>query len=732
MARRSARLASASKASKSTTTAPNLSSLAERQDSPAAGATSGIDAIVSSPVHVPKTPADSTPAKPPMSEMHPSKVHATMGPPSSGLRLGFTDIQPSTAAAGDLPPATLATPSKIAIPSSPFTFRFNRPAAAAPPATDVELGPEARRMMDELREEAQKIKEDLIAKREAERREEEESQGNSRKIAQPKRKAGRFSAAHMAQFKKMDSIENHPSAYRAQLGGRSTFLAKGLKRTQSRANLNESDSGHSTPSKGLKRTQSRAHLAESDSVRSTKNNNTSANNHSGASSQSAASKGEHEAAPSAKRARKRLDDDDAPCQRPASRDTSFIPRPKSSGKDVSGSAPSLASLMTPTKSSLARAATVKTPTSSLVKSPSRSTLNGLQRSATASNVAAAAGAASTSTAPTVTIRSPKTRLSKVKSLLRGSKPSIPQGTSAAPVPSATSSISSSPVRLHKALPPLPISTPSGRKLVRPAPTTTPRIRKVEPETRPASVKSGIPRPHPRRVLGEVYYPTLDGVMAKDSGEDGGVVSYPDLSARKNQIESSDEQPKKTTIIPPAVPGTFTFRSDHTIRFGSASPTGFGASPGQSSVRHVRPSILPTAKMPGSFPSSLLLQSTSNSPNKENEPPTEEEEQPAFIRAVPHGIINKKRHRVSADGEDDSDREAAERAAKKRKAAIEEVPEDESLFAPRLLGALSAKKPQLSSPSRLRTPVKAGTPSPKKKPVLSLSRLHMLARPKLRK
>lgn len=95
-------------------------------------------------------------------------------------------------------------------------------------------------------------------------------------------------------------------------------------------------------------------------------------------------------------------------------------------------------------------------------------------------------------------------------------------------------------------------------------------------------------------------------------------------------------------------------------------------------------------MPGSFPSG----------NKENKAP---------LPSVPHGMANKKRRRVDSDDEGE---EEVERSPKKTKT----VAEGHMLFAPML-------------PS---TP-KSKTPGPvKKKGVLSLSRLNMLSRPKLRK
>jgi hypothetical protein len=123
-------------------------------------------------------------------------------------------------------------------------------------------------------------------------------------------------------------------------------------------------------------------------------------------------------------------------------------------------------------------------------------------------------------------------------------------------------------------------------------------------------------------------------------------------------------------------------------------------------------------MPGSFPGSA----TSTGSNKENKAPVS-----ALFKALPHGIMTKKRHRVSTD-EEDAEREAEERAAKKRK--DEHVPEGEALLAPRLLGVASPSG--IPTPNKLLTPGRFASQSAKKKATLSLSRLNMLARPKLRK
>lgn len=102
-------------------------------------------------------------------------------------------------------------------------------------------------------------------------------------------------------------------------------------------------------------------------------------------------------------------------------------------------------------------------------------------------------------------------------------------------------------------------------------------------------------------------------------------------------------------------------------------------------------------MPGSFP-------VSNGSNKENKAP---------LPSVPHGMFNKKRRRV--DSGDEKEEEAVH-SPKKQKP---NVPEGEMLMAPRLMTEKMAPSPKIPSPV-------------KKKNVLSLSRLNMLARPKNRK
>ncbi len=680
-------------APKQTAEIPTLSSVAEHNDavlaniaqhaSPiAANGPNATKPVFSSPIRVPKTPGSSSPLKPPMSEMHPSRVHATMGPPSSGLRLGFTDIRPAANRDDALPVAAQTTPSRVTAPSSPFTFRVK-----GTPVADLGLGPDAQRMMEDLREEAAKIREQLRAQRDAEQLEEENAGG--RKIAQPKGKASRYSAAHMAQFKKMDSIANHPSAFRGQ-PERTTPLKAGVKRSQSRACLDEPETvrpKQPTPAS----TATKPRLAAT----------------------------VEEPAVSAKRARQRVEDD-ASSKRPVSRDGSSIPVPKSAGLGIPRSKSTLASLMTPTKSSLSRTISVKTPSQGLLaRSPSKATLGGIPRSATTNNLPTVKPVAPAEAAE---VRSPRSRFDRVKAMFRGATASAAKPKSTLPLPSAFASKTPAPARLQRETITAPMTTP-GRKLTKRVAFTPETQRAALTQNSPSPVKSNIPQAKARQALAEVHYPSLEGVMADDNADPD--VLYPDLSARR-PLPSFPTNPPKTDAAAPSAPGEFTFRSDHTISFASPSKS-FGSSPGQASIRTVRPSIFQSEKMPGSFPTSAAstASSSSSSTNKENEAPR------SVFLALPHGMSTKKRNRVTTD-EEEAEQEAAERAAKKRRQ--EKVPEGDALLAPRLVAAASAKR-LLASPRRVPGAGQGappGTPSPMKRKGISLSRLNMLARPKLRK
>ncbi len=187
-----------------------------------------------SPLRTPKR----SEAHPAPEEMHPEHHHISTARPLEENRfLGFLKMGYHTApskGSKSIDAVLAATPTKIPNsqrrpPSSPdFQFTFKR--------QSLELSPEARKMMAEKREEAANIRAQMAAQPIVELPQLESAVG--RKIAKPKGKVGRFSDIHMAQFKKMDSIANHPSAFRLD----PTRLPSGtpsLKRTQSKAELDK-------------------------------------------------------------------------------------------------------------------------------------------------------------------------------------------------------------------------------------------------------------------------------------------------------------------------------------------------------------------------------------------------------------------------------------------------------------------------------------------------------------
>ncbi|KAG0651848.1 hypothetical protein D0Z07_1334 [Hyphodiscus hymeniophilus] len=681
----------------------HLSSLTERDETPTHGAQSNLDCIVSSPL-APRTPATGC-AKPPLEEMHPSKAHqSTTKEPDSGLRLGFVGIEKN----GENMPSgvTQQTPSKTGISSS-FDFQFARPGP--------QLGPAAQKMMDDLREEALRIKAKLAAEREEESRLDDESNVTGRKIAQPKGKVGRYSDVHMAEFKKMDSIAGHASSFRAQPGRFTPATKPSLKRSQSKAKLDDREevescrNDHRTegfqatalPKPNLKRSQSKARLDDREDSDNDQNGKIL----------SFTERLENTAP--AKRARQNMADDTS-STRPVSRGDhtpksmpSALPAARSQSK-------MLASISTPTQASLARAATTKQPATqipTLTKSPSKPNLVGTPRGLTKSKTMSSIGSVPQSE-PKNFLRSPG-KFDRVRSMLR-----YPSSSKKAPAaPSLIPSLVRSPSKpnLEKTLPPIPTTPGLDRsKSVKHVNFTPDTINKNSAtiSKSPSPFKSAIPRspskfnvaakaqptdqasdtPAPAR---DVHYPSIAGLPKLPN--DSQSVDYPSLDGVRPLPEPPHQASSKHGIST-SVAGTFSFRTDHTIQFGE-SPKGFGSSPGQSSVRQVRQSILPT-RMPGAFP-------VSNGSNKENKAPN------VHLPSVAHGMSNKKRCRADSDDEEEKGVEGS--PAKKRKA---NVPEGEMLMAPMLLAEKAAAASKL--------------PSPTKKKVLSLSRLNMLSRPKNRK
>lgn len=626
------------------TTLNHLATIGEQEGTPSHVTQSTLGNLESSPP-IPNTPVTAGRVKPPREEMHPSKVRQSTQKEDDNAKLGFVDI-------GSRKPEILSTPSKLNMdPSSEFEFRFAKPMPA--------LGPEAQQMMSEIREDARRIKAELAAKRE----EEIAKNGGdilgmlaTRKIAQPKGKASRYSDVHMAEFKKMDSIAAHPSAFRTQ-PGRIAPVAKTLKRTQSKANLSD-----------------REFTAAKQTIKLVPQSS------------------QNEIPP--KRARQ-IDARDTSFARPSSRDANFQDTTIPSTPTAARLTNFLDSITTPTQSSLARAASNKHESIAVTpmrRSPSKIALTpGLAKSATMNNITGITRSESTHRFTT-----------KMKSILRRPMASAEKQTLA--MQDITQSSTKSPnlrrPNLNKDLPSVPV-TPTVKQLTRSKSIkhvnfTPGTIMKNISQHSPTPLKSNIPRSKTFANLNSVAYPTLQSVPKDDSqlvekrDENAfeSTVTYPKLP-KHHETSFGSSMPLQAQPRP--TPGVFTFTSGHTIKFATP-PRALGTSPGQASIRKVRPSILATA-IPGSFPDN----------DKENEAPV-----------VAHGLSNKKRARAASPcdevGTDDH-----ERSPKKRKGNVGGGPQ---WMAPKLLAEQIAPKSKI--------------PSPSKKGGLSLSRLKMLATPKSRK
>ena len=169
-------------------------------------------------------------------EMHPHHYHASTTNPLDEARwLGFWRKGPRTEptkktttffAIDDTPSKTPEPYIKFVKPESQPTF--NRQTS--------ELSPVARKMMEESREEAANIRSRIVPAKDAVQVA-TEPLNLGRKIAKPKSRAGRFSDVHMSEFRKMDSIANHPSAFRADPNRVSRPT---LKRSRSKTDLDKS------------------------------------------------------------------------------------------------------------------------------------------------------------------------------------------------------------------------------------------------------------------------------------------------------------------------------------------------------------------------------------------------------------------------------------------------------------------------------------------------------------
>ena len=515
--------------------------------------------------------------------------------------------------------------------SSPgFDFKFLR--------SDSDLSAEAQKIMDSVREEAARIKAQMVAERGAQARKDGETEDlygvGGRKIAKPKGKAGRYSDVHMEEFKKMDSIAGHVSAWKTRLQPNTTSL----KRSKSKAGLDE-------PDKQPWRTKlTKPMPGQGDQLE---------NNAPG------------------KRIKQNYHDDTS-VTRPASRDNHSEVDSKQSNQHLPRSKSGLpAAVTTPTKASLARAASVKNPKSSMIpslsRSPSTKTLgNPVVAKTEGSNkyLSSLAKLGSMGNMKSILHRPPPKFSDDPTKVAAGTHLPTPQG---------------SKVNLDKELPSLP-ATPSGG--LRRSPT----MKRVEftPDTK-SRYDLAATSPSPSKI--PTHFQRPEGQGRSHTPEP---ITYPSLS----NVAPLAPSPAKVDQPQASVPGDFTFRSANTINFGPAksgitSPT----------IRQVRPSgvVTPLAAF-------------------ENLP------------AIPHGMPNKKRRRSEA-GHDDEDMENAKPFDRADDEEEGPRPKKMKQWKPEQAAVANAQGKKKVKGSRI---PKLGGAASRGRGILSLSRLNMLARPKGRR
>ncbi|KAJ5973715.1 hypothetical protein N7481_010925 [Penicillium waksmanii] len=192
------------------------------------------------------TPTTGSAPRPPREEMHPSKAHqSTTKQVDSGLVLGFNPIKKD--ANGNPVKESMADYTPTKSKASPAPSHFGTPGYEFKFGQDAQLSDEAKQLMERVRGEAAHIRAQMIIDKSKHAEQEDtgaEHKQGDRKFAMPKGRAGRFSDVHMAEFKKMDSIANHASSFRAA-PSRFQPVTKSLKRTKSKAQLDETESNPS-------------------------------------------------------------------------------------------------------------------------------------------------------------------------------------------------------------------------------------------------------------------------------------------------------------------------------------------------------------------------------------------------------------------------------------------------------------------------------------------------------
>jgi hypothetical protein len=285
--------------------------------------------------------------------MHPSKAHqSTTKQMDSGLILGFNPVKKDAdgkvvkdGITDNTPTKSKPSPATSGFGTPGFDFKFQ--------SQETDLSEQAKLLMESVRGDVARIKAQLLENSKQDHGDEAGQAHGDRKFAMPKGKAGRFSDIHMAEFKKMDSISGHASSYRAT-PGRFQPVTKSLKRTKSKAQLDEPDNNNESPSRSAAKSSNIPAPIAATNAKRVKHNQ----------SEDTSSRQQPEQVETKKVETKKVETPRRP--------SGPRPRPRPSVRN---------SLMTPTHASLARSASVS------VKAPKTSLIPSFQLSPAAKTIA---------------------------------------------------------------------------------------------------------------------------------------------------------------------------------------------------------------------------------------------------------------------------------------------------------------------------------------------------------
>ena len=465
--------------------------------------------------------------------------HSTVKPSHSHQGLdSIASRMSASPAKSTITALTQQTPSKSrdSLPghmtSPTFDFSFERP--------ETDLSTETQKIMDSVREEAARIKAQMLEERnKQEYRDGEADQLHGvggRKINKPKGKSGRYSDVHRQEFKKMESIASHASLWKNKMQVKSSSI----KRSPSKAELDQ-------PEKPLDLTKSHKKNVSLNDLRERLEN----------------------AAPG-KRVKQRYGDD-ASAARPVSRggdpdcESTTITPAKSQPHSGLPSA-----VTTPTKASLARSVSVKQMKTSMIPA--------LSRSASCKTLKSPA---MPKTEGSHKYFSSLARFGSMKSILHRSQPKYSND----PTKIAAGTHLPAPqdkLDVGKELPSLPGTPSIGLQ-------RSPTLKRVNfmvdtdyclDVGADTASRSKIPTPCARTQTRAGSPPTI--LIDKDP------VSYPALATSPN-VANRTKIPKVSAL------SDFTFRAEKIMNFSPSKET-IVISPG-STIRHVRPSGVPTQLPP---------------------------------------------------------------------------------------------------------------------------------------